>query len=45
MCRVMKIAFFVLEYPPALVGGLGTYAQYITREFTRKGHEVYGVYA
>ncbi len=36
----MKIAFFVWEYPPALVGGLGTYAQYITREFVKKGHEV-----
>jgi glycosyltransferase involved in cell wall biosynthesis len=30
----------VWEYPPALVGGLGTYADYITREFVRLGHDV-----
>lgn len=36
----MRIAFFVWEYPPVLVGGLGTYAQYITQEFVKKGHEV-----
>lgn len=36
----MKIAFFVYEYPPAVVGGLGTYAQYITRELVRQGHDV-----
>lgn len=36
----MRIAFFVYEYPPAIVGGLGTYAQYITREFVRLGHDV-----
>jgi glycosyltransferase involved in cell wall biosynthesis len=36
----MEIAFFVWEYPPLLVGGLGTYAQYITREFVKKGHKV-----
>ena len=28
------------EYPPALVGGLGTYADYITREFINMGHDV-----
>jgi glycosyltransferase involved in cell wall biosynthesis len=27
-------------YPPTLVGGLGTYAQYITREYVQLGHDV-----
>jgi glycosyltransferase involved in cell wall biosynthesis len=36
----MNIAFFVWEYPPRLVGGLGTYAQYVTREYVELGHEV-----
>ncbi|MEM3958405.1 MAG: glycosyltransferase family 4 protein [Thermoproteota archaeon] len=36
----MKIAFMVYEYPPYLVGGLGTYAQYITKEFVKLGHDV-----
>ena len=36
----MRIAFFVWEYPPRLVGGLGTYAEYITREFIELGHDV-----
>ncbi len=36
----MRVAFFVYEYPPAIVGGLGTYAQYITREMVRQGHDV-----
>ncbi|MGB9134681.1 MAG: glycosyltransferase family 4 protein [Candidatus Bathyarchaeia archaeon] len=36
----MRIGFFVWEYPPALVGGLGTYADYITREFINMGHDV-----
>ncbi|MEM2074021.1 MAG: glycosyltransferase family 4 protein [Nitrososphaeria archaeon] len=36
----MRIAFFVWEYPPRLVGGLGTYAEYITREFVELGHDV-----
>jgi len=36
----MRIGFFVWEYPPKLVGGLGTYAQYITREFVELGHDV-----
>ncbi|MEM3439588.1 MAG: glycosyltransferase, partial [Candidatus Bathyarchaeia archaeon] len=36
----MKIAFFVWEYPPLLVGGLGTYASYMTREFAELGHHV-----
>jgi glycogen(starch) synthase len=36
----LRIAFFVWEYPPRLVGGLGTYAQYITREYVELGHDV-----
>ncbi len=36
----MRIGFFVWEYPPALVGGLGTYAEYITQEFVDIGHDV-----
>ena len=36
----MRIAFFVYEYPPAIVGGLGTYATYITRFLVQQGHEV-----
>lgn len=36
----MRIAFFAWEYPPRLVGGLGTYAEYITREYVRLGNDV-----
>lgn len=36
----MRIAFFVWEYPPMVVGGLGTYAMYITRELVKMGHDV-----
>jgi glycosyltransferase involved in cell wall biosynthesis len=36
----LRIGFFVWEYPPKLVGGLGTYAEYITREFVKLGHDV-----
>jgi len=36
----VRIGFFVWEYPPALVGGLGTYAEYITREFVELGHDI-----
>ena len=38
--KVLRIGFFVWEYPPALVGGLGTYAEYITQEFVDIGHDV-----
>jgi len=37
---ILRIGFFVWEYPPALVGGLGTYAEYITREYVDIGHDV-----
>jgi glycogen(starch) synthase len=36
----VRIGFFVWEYPPQLVGGLGTYAEYITHEFVELGHDV-----
>jgi glycogen(starch) synthase len=36
----LRVGFFVWEYPPKLVGGLGTYAEYITREFVELGHDV-----
>lgn len=34
------MGFFVWEYPPALVGGLGTYAENITREYVAMGNDV-----
>jgi glycogen(starch) synthase len=37
---VLRIGFFVYEYPPAIVGGLGTYADYVTREYVSMGHDV-----
>ncbi len=37
---LLRIGFFVWEYPPALVGGLGVYAEYITREYIELGHDV-----
>ena len=36
----MEIVFFVYEFPPYIVGGLGTYAEYMTREFVKMGHDV-----
>jgi len=36
----MKEAVFVYEYPPKIVGGLGTYAAEITRKFVLLGHDV-----
>jgi glycogen(starch) synthase len=38
--KVLRIGFFVWEYPPALVGGLGTYAENITKEYIDIGHDV-----
>ena len=39
----MEIVFFVYEFPPYIVGGLGTYAEYMTREFIKMGHDVTAV--
>ncbi len=36
----MKLAVFVYEYPPKIVGGLGTYAAEITRKFVLEDHDV-----
>jgi glycogen synthase len=36
----LRIGFFVWEYPPAIVGGLGTYAEYVTQEYVDIGHDV-----
>jgi len=36
----MKIAVLVYEYPPMIVGGLGTYAAEITRKFVLLDHDV-----
>lgn len=36
----MKIAFFVWEFFPRLIGGLGVYAIEITKKFVELGHEV-----
>jgi glycogen(starch) synthase len=36
----MKIAYFVDEFPPFFRGGLGTYADEISRQFVRKGHSL-----
>jgi glycogen(starch) synthase len=36
----LKIAVLVYEYPPKIVGGLGTYAAEITRKFVLLGHDV-----
>ncbi len=36
----MDIGFFIWEYPPHLVGGLGTYAREITRIMRKRGHRI-----
>jgi glycogen(starch) synthase len=36
----MRIGFFVWEYPPHIVGGLGVYAENITRAMVKLGHDV-----
>ena len=36
----MKMAVLVYEYPPTIVGGLGTYAAEITRKFVLLDHDV-----
>ena len=38
--KLMKIAVCVYEYPPKIVGGLGTYAAEITRNFVLMDHDV-----
>src|SRR4030066_1435513 len=36
----MKLAVLVYEYPPKIVGGLGTYAAEITRKFVLSDNDV-----
>jgi len=36
----LRIGFFVWEYPSALVGGLGTYAENMTQQLVDIGHDV-----
>ncbi len=36
----MKITFFCWEFPPRIFGGLGTYADYMSRTLVRGGHEI-----
>ena len=36
----MRVGFFAWEYPPRLVGGLGTYSEYLAHEFVEIGHDV-----
>ncbi len=36
----MRIAFFVWEFYPRLVGGLGTYAIEVTKQYVEMGHDV-----
>jgi glycogen(starch) synthase len=38
--NILRIGFFVYEYPPAIVGGLGTYAENVTQEYVDMGHDV-----
>lgn len=36
----MRIAYFVWEFPPKILGGLGTYAMEVTDQLQRMGHDV-----
>jgi glycogen(starch) synthase len=38
--NILRIGFFVYEYPPAIFGGLGTYAKNITQQYVEIGHDV-----
>jgi hypothetical protein len=37
--NILRIGFFVYEYPPAIVGGLSTYAENATQEYVDIGHD------
>ncbi|MEM4312052.1 MAG: glycosyltransferase family 4 protein [Nitrososphaerales archaeon] len=37
----MNVGFLTWEFPPKIVGGLGTYSWEITRQFVKMGHNVY----
>lgn len=36
----MRIAFITFEYPPHVLGGAGVYAEKVTRELAKLGHEI-----
>jgi len=36
----MNVSYFVYEFPPRLVGGLGTYAADMTIQLVRRGHNI-----
>jgi len=36
----LRIGFFIWEYPPRIVGGLGTYGENICPQMAKQGHEV-----
>ena len=38
--NILRIGFFVFEYPLAIVGGLSTYADSVTQENIDLGHDV-----
>lgn len=38
--KKMKIAYFSIEFPPRVFGGLGVYADFISRELTSLGNEI-----
>jgi glycogen(starch) synthase len=37
----MRIAFVTYEYPPFIIGGAGTYAEKVTCELAKLGHEIF----
>lgn len=37
----MRIAFVTFEYPPFIIGGAGTYAEKVTCELAKLGHEIF----
>ena len=38
--NILRIGCLVYEYPPAIVGGLGTLAENVTQEYVDIGHDV-----
>lgn len=37
----MRVAFVTYEYPPFIIGGAGIYAEKLTRELARLGHDIF----
>ena len=40
----MRIAYFSIEFPPRIFGGLGVYVDEISREMVSHGRENLGIY-